>query len=239
MHVLLFILMVIASFIVVRIGAIFFELTGMPSSIAEFQAISCFTSTGFTTRESEMVAAHAQRRRIASWLMVIGNAGFITLIAAFANSLRSPVFLKLTIPILDKDIPASLLPWVNVLIIIAAIALIYFVFYKTRLASFVADRLKNRWKDSRMARHVSNEELIIATGGYGVSNIHINESSAMIGRSLRNEQLSQAGITVLALERDGHTLPNPPADAEIRLNDRLICFGKLDQIHAALRAHSS
>lgn len=55
MNLFLFIFAILISFIVVRIGAVAFELTGLEWSIAKFQALSCFTGTGFTTRESELV----------------------------------------------------------------------------------------------------------------------------------------------------------------------------------------
>ena len=58
MNVMLFIIVVIASFIIVRIGAIAFQLTGLEWSLAKFQSLSCFSGTGFTTREAELVTGH-------------------------------------------------------------------------------------------------------------------------------------------------------------------------------------
>ena len=46
MSVMLFIIVVIASFIIVRIGAIAFQLTGLEWSLAKFQSLSCFSGTG-------------------------------------------------------------------------------------------------------------------------------------------------------------------------------------------------
>jgi len=63
MNLILFIAILIVSFIVVRIGAIAFELTGLEWSLAKFQALSCFTGTGFTTKEAELITGHPQRRR--------------------------------------------------------------------------------------------------------------------------------------------------------------------------------
>ena len=77
MNLLLFIIVLSVSFIVVRIGAIAFQLTGLDWSLAKFQALSCFSGTGFTTKESELVVGNSQRRKIASVLMVLGNAGIV------------------------------------------------------------------------------------------------------------------------------------------------------------------
>jgi len=90
MNVMLFIIVVVASFIIVRIGAIAFQLTGLEWSLAKFQSLSCFSGTGFTTREAELVTGHPQRRRIATVLIVLGNAGFIIMIASVGNNMVLP-----------------------------------------------------------------------------------------------------------------------------------------------------
>ena len=69
MNLILFIIAIVAAFIIVRIGAIAFQLTGLEWSLAKFQALSCFTSTGFTTKEAELITGNPQRRRIASILI--------------------------------------------------------------------------------------------------------------------------------------------------------------------------
>ena len=92
MAVALLLLVLAASFVIVRIGAVAFELTGMPWEHAKFQALSAYTNAGFTTRESEEVTGHPTRRRIASYLMIGGNAGLVTTIASFASSLDSTAF---------------------------------------------------------------------------------------------------------------------------------------------------
>lgn len=45
MNLVLFVIVIIISMIVVRIGAIAFQLTGLDWSFAKFQALSCFTGT--------------------------------------------------------------------------------------------------------------------------------------------------------------------------------------------------
>ena len=75
MSVILLIVFVCVSYLIVRIGAIALEMTGMDRSRARFQALSAFTGTGFTTRETEMVINHPRRRKIVTYLMILGNAG--------------------------------------------------------------------------------------------------------------------------------------------------------------------
>ena len=114
MNVLLFIMALVVSFIIVRIGAIAFELTGLDWPMATFQSLSYFSGTGFTTRESELITGHPQRRKIASVLMILGNAGLVTLIATFANSLRPELLVpKVTIPFFHVMVPAKMSPWLS------------------------------------------------------------------------------------------------------------------------------
>ena len=51
---LLVIAAVLVSALVVRIGAVAFEMTGLEKEKAGFQALSCFSGTGFTSREAEL-----------------------------------------------------------------------------------------------------------------------------------------------------------------------------------------
>ena len=119
----LFILTLIVSFVVVRIGAIAFQLTGLEWSLAKFQALSCFSGTGFTTKESELITSDKQRRRIATILIILGNAGFVIMIATLASSLvpQETILSKLSESFLPFDIPPDLVKWVNLAIIIVVV----------------------------------------------------------------------------------------------------------------------
>ena len=235
MNILLFIIAIIASFIVVRIGAIAFELTGLEWSLAKFQALSCFSGTGFTTKEAELITGNPQRRRIASVLMVLGNAGLITVIATFANSLRpSTIMPKFTIPFLHLVFPSSLLPWINLLLIVVSIYAIYRFFAHTKITKKLTDALRARIIKKDIIKPVTFEELLVTTGGYGVSSIAVCKGSQILEKTLFESNLRSHDITVLAVERKEEIIPNPPAETKIMLDDTLICFGKLENIRKEL-----
>ena len=73
-------LAILISFLFVRAAAIALMMTGLEKNKARFQALSAFTGTGFTTKEAEIVVNHPQRRKIVRWLMIMGNAGIVTVI---------------------------------------------------------------------------------------------------------------------------------------------------------------
>ncbi len=235
MNLFLFMFILLVSFIIVRIGAVAFELTGLEWSLAKFQALSCFTGTGFTTKEAELITGNPQRRRIASVIMVLGNAGLVTLIATFANTLRPDNLVhKFTIPFLKVVFPSSLLPWINLLIIIIVTYFGYKFFTRSKLGKGLTDAIRARILKSELVKAVSFEELLVATGGYGISGIRICKNSPILDKTILEADLRKYDITILTVEREGGIIPNPKADTKIFIDDRLICFGKLDNIRNKL-----
>lgn len=235
MNLLIFIIVLLVSFIGVRIGAIAFQLTGLEWSLAKFQALSCFTGTGFTTKESELVVSNLQRRKIASILMVLGNAGFVTMIATVVNSLRPVVGkTKISLPFLKDFIPAGLLPWVNLVVIVLLFWLLYKLFTNSSSAQSLTNFLRRFILKKAIIKTVTFEELLITTGGYGVSRITIRPESPILHKTIMESKLRSQDITVLAIVRGHETVPNPSADRTFMLDDELICFGKLENIQQQL-----
>ncbi len=231
MNLILFIIVILISFIIVRIGAVAFQLTGLEWSLAEFQSLSCFSGTGFTTKESELIVSNPQRRKIASMLIVFGNAGLVTMIATFANSLRpGAAGTKVSLPFLKNIIPAEHLPWVNLAVIILLLLIIYKLFTNRSFTRHLTGLLRKFVLKQEMIKPVTFEELLIATGGYGVSRITIREDSPILAKTLIESKLRSYDITVLAVVRGHETIPNPSPNTIFSLDDELICFGRLENI---------
>jgi len=228
-----FILALIVSFIVVRIGAIAFQLTGLEWSLAKFQALSCFSGTGFTTKESELITSDKQRRKIATILIILGNAGFVIMIASLAGSLmpnKETIIAKFSESFLPFNVPAYLVVWINLAIIIAVVYGIYRIFTHEKFVRKMTTSLRKKIIKKELFQKVSFEELLLATGGYGISRITVSSGSPILNKTLAKSQLREHDIMVLATVRKGETIPNPQANTKILLNDELICFGKLENI---------
>jgi len=142
----LFILTLIVSFVVVRVGAIAFQLTGLEWSLAKFQALSCFSGTGFTTKEAELVTGNKQRRKIATVLIILGNAGFVIMIATLAGSLvpQETILSRLSESFLPFDIPPFLVKWINLIIIVAVVYGIYKVFTHEKFVRKLTNFLRKK-----------------------------------------------------------------------------------------------
>ena len=231
MPVMLFIIVLVASFIIVR-GAIAFQLTGLEWSQAKFQSLSCYSGTGFTTKEAELITTDKQRRRIASILMVLGNAGLVTLIASAASALnpRQAFLTTLSESFLPFKIPDYFVPIVNLSIIVIALYILYKISVNKKLTEKLTKALRKKILKRELFKPVSFEELLLATGGYGVARIDVCEKYPVANKTLAQSELRKMDVTVLVIERQDDTIPNPAAEQTILADDRLICFGKLDNI---------
>ena len=220
-----FIVVLVASWIIVRIGAIAFQLTGLEWSLAKFQALSCFSGTGFTTREAELIVSDKRRRRIASVLMVLGNAGLVSLIVSGASALNpnQNVFPYIT-DFLNTPI--------NLTILLLVILIFYKIFTNRKVTGKLTRYLRKKIIKQEMFKPVSFEELLQLTGGYGISRIEVTEKCPYIDKTLAESDLRQNDITVLAIIRGEETIPNPSANRKILKGDGLISFGKLENIRS-------
>jgi len=231
MNILLFLVTILVSLLVVRIGAVAFNLTGLKWNVAKFQAMSCFTGTGFTTRESELVVASPRRRRIATYLIIVGHAGFVAMIATFANSIGPNIFIsKFDLPFLRSVIPPELLPWINLVIIILGIYAAFRILPNTRLAHKITAMVKAMIIKRELIQPETFEELMAATGGYGVSRFGIDQGKPAANKTIDDTDLKGHEISVLVIERGSKAIPNPPPDTKIMAGDQLVCFGKLQEM---------
>jgi len=236
MDVTLFIVVIIISFIVVRIGAIAFQLTGLEWSLAKFQSLSCFTGTGFTTKEAELITGNKQRRKIATVLIILGHAGFVTMVATFASALNPGRMFgdKLSEPLLPFVTGTGVGRWINLALMIAVVYGVYKAATHPKLSHRLTSFLRRKIIRSQKFTRVSFEELLIATGGYGISRVNIRPDSPIVNKKLAQSGLRQKDVTVMAIIRGERTIANPSPNAELKQEDELICFGKLANIKDAV-----
>jgi ribosomal protein S6--L-glutamate ligase len=115
-------------------------------------------------------------------------------------------------------------------IIIAGVYVIYKFFTYEKFVRKMTTLLRKKIIKKEIFQKVSFEELLLATGGYGISRITVNAGSPVLNKTLAKSGLKEYDIMVLATVRGGETIPNPVANTKILLNDELICFGKLENI---------
>ena len=199
--------------IVLWSGSIALEWTGMERRKARFQALSALTGTGFTTGEAEAVVNDPRRRRIATWLIFIGNAGIIA-------------FLILVILYVRSGIVGA-----SPLLIGVAAALLLAIAACVRFG--VVDRLSNVILGATGARRRSSthrtRELLHQRGRYAMMLLTLGEEAAG-GITLQDTGLLQPGVAVLAVERGDEALPFPGPDQVVGAGDGLLCYADVESM---------
>ncbi len=232
MSVFVFIAVVVIAYFVVKIGAAAFELTGLNPEQANFQSVSAFTGTGFTTREAELVAAHKERRKIASVLMILGSAGFVTLIATLVTTINTRGPVAPIIPALKNLLPEFLVQYVNLSIVLVLLFLIYKIFHSSRFFGLLIGKIQEQMLDKKLLQRARFEELLLNAEGYGISQIELTRKNPLTGKTLSESKLRSHDIQVLSVEREQEHMINPVATTKLKLHDTLVCFGKLENIRA-------
>jgi Trk K+ transport system NAD-binding subunit len=136
-------------------------------------------------------------------------------------------------------VPSYLVPWVNLAIIILGVYVIYRIAINSRLAAKITSILKAHIIKRQIVEPVSFEELVVSTGGYGVSRIEVCKDSPVLNKNLGEADFPEFNILVLAVERGGNITPNPTPDTKFILGDHLICFGKFGDIRKKVCAEQA
>ena len=212
------IVIIIISVFIVKIASVALNLTGLDRKRSFFQAMSAFTGTGFTTRDSELIVNNDIRRGIIMVLMILGNAGLISVISTLMLS-----FIKA-----DMNLTPIL---INIGMILLSILLIIRISMNQNIIRKLTKKIQDKLiKSSTFAKRPVEEVLRLAAG-YGVAEVTLGESSEEIGKTLFDSSFRQQDILIMAIERGSTVIPAPNAQDKLLLDDTLICYGKLDNIN--------
>jgi uncharacterized protein with PhoU and TrkA domain len=78
-------------------------------------------------------------------------------------------------------------------------------------------------------------EIMSFARGYGIVERTVKEGDILAGRTLAESGLTSSDILILAIRRGHGLIPTPKAHERIQPEDRLVCFGPLNNISDALR----
>jgi hypothetical protein len=200
--------------LVLWLGSIALEATGMRRGQARFQALSALSGTGFTTREAESVVNHPRRRRIVTWLILLGNVGIFTFLLLLILYVRTGMAVP---PLLH-------------MIILAAVVIVFVLAVWSGLLRRASDFLVGRLR--RHAAVLTREEVFYEAGGYAVARLVVDRQAEAGGMTLEETGLAERDVAVLALEKGGRIIPHPEAGAPLAAGDGLLCYGRLSEIEA-------
>ena len=205
------------SLILTRIAAVALEHTGLSHEAARFQARSAFTGAGFTTVESEQVVGHPVRRRIIMWLMLVGNVGIVSAMAALllsAIDLRSQQGVGVVAGVL-----------------VGGIAFLVFLgtnrWVDRQMCGLIRWALQ-RWTELDAADYV---RLLHLQDGYAVARFSVSVGDWLAGRELAAAGLTEEGLLVLGIECPGQNFIGAPGpEVEVRAGDEVLVYGPGERI---------
>jgi len=210
---------ILVSFIVVRIGGLALQLTGIEPEVARFQALSAFSGTGFTTTEAERVVRHRTRRRIVTILIILGNAGLVAIIATLVATFT--------------QVTGYSWFFIRLAIIVVSIFILYRLIITSRFGNRILLLVRKPLLKRILREAPAVEEVYLIGKDWGVNLVMIKENSKNIGRSLA-DVMAEGDVEVLAIDRADDFLPRPDTKERILEGDRLLVYASVKSVRQLL-----
>ena len=201
------------SIIVNKIATAMLVNTGLSTHLARFQARSAFSGSGFTTRESEQVVRHPIRRRIIFHLMLLGNAGIVTVMAS------------ILLTFVNHD--EKFIPWYyNLGIIIVAIVILSILSSSNRIDAWLTKMINKILGKYTNMKNKDFSSLYKLSEDYHIIELEIQEGDWVAEKTMKEASLKKEGISILGIERSDSTYVGVPGyETVIHVNDILILYG--------------
>lgn len=210
-------LVVALSALITKVATIALMHTGLSTQSARFQARSAYTGAGFTTSESEKIMNHPVRRKIIFNLMLIGNAGIVTVMSS----------LILTF-VLPNTLSSKLY---GLLIVVIGMSFLWWAI-KSRWVDRGLSKIINRMLKKYVHMDVLDyAEVLHLKDDYRISEKKIGADDWMANKTLRELNLRHEGITVLGIDRVGSDyIGSPTGGFDILPMDVVTVYGKAEVI---------
>jgi hypothetical protein len=210
---------ILVSFIIVRIGGFALQLTGVEPEVASFQALSAFSGTGFTTREAERVVGHRTRRRIVTILIILGNAGTVTVIATLVASFT--------------QVSGYMWFFIRLAIIVGGIFGLYQLIIRSNIGRRIPAWLQRPIMNRILRGAPAVEEIFHVEKDWAISLVMVKEGSKSIGQSVA-DITAEGDIEILSIDRSGTYLTRPDREEKIVEGDRLLVYSNRKSVKQIL-----
>ncbi len=202
------------SVLITRIATVSLIHTGLSREFARFQARSAFTGVGFTTTEAEDIVNHPVRRRIVMVLMLLGNAGIVSVIASVLLTFLKPEKAAMSVPVRILTITGGL----------AVLWLLVMSSWVDKWLSRLISKALNKWTDLEIRDYAN---LLHLSGEYQVTEMEVQPQDWLADKTLGELSLRQEGIMVIGIQRsNGGYVGVPDGTTKIEEGDLLILYGR-------------
>jgi hypothetical protein len=225
--VLSFLIVILFSLIVVKIGAICLETTGLSREISQFQAQSAFSGVGFTTHESETLMNHSVRRTILKYLMLMGSAG---LTSAIATLILTFMNIKGTFHFFGMETSSLVF---TIFAIILGLAALYYSSKTKFFENVIRFLLKRPLHLMKSKMDLYDYELILGLSkGNTIGSFEVTKNHWMTNKNIKTLNLEKEGATLLGIFRRVHGseeyISSPSSDFKIHFKDKVVLYCKKD-----------
>lgn len=216
----------------VEVFSVAFKLTGLATSKIRFQVASLFTSTGFTTNESELIVNDERRRKIAIACIYTGHIFSVVIMGLIIN-----VFFSIGVSV-GSGIATeyTFTEWYFIVFYIAAALFLLMVFIKIppinrRFQKLLETIAINSSKKSRNTNIITVLDLY---GKHAIAEVVLNK----IPEFAKEKSLIEMGLTkkflinVLSIRR-GKRIVEVTKDTMFSKGDVLVIYGLINDIKEA------
>ena len=214
-----------------EIFSVAFKLTGLSTSKIKFQVASLFTSTGFTTAESELIMSDDRRRKIAKACMFTGHIFSVAFMGLIIN-----VFFSLITLVSTERVTPTFTEWYFIVLYVTSALFIVMLILKIppinrKFQKFLETVAINSSKHTRNTNYLT---VIDLQGKHAIAEVILNK----IPQFAIDQPLSEMGLTknysinILSVKR-GKRIVDVTKDTMFRKGDILIIYGLINDIKEA------
>lgn len=210
-----FLIVLLLSLLVIRIGAIALVRTGLSRDVARFQALSAYSGAGFTTDEAETLLDSPARRKVVATLIRLGSVGLTTSIATLLLSF----------------IQAEGTTVQRLVVLFLGIGGLYGLSRSRKFHQMITPVIEwglNRYTQLRLRDYAN---LLNLHGGNQVVEIEVQEDTWLSEHRLEELNLPDEGILVLGVERQAEGFTEaPPSHLRLQPGDCLVVYGRRERL---------
>jgi len=212
-----FIILIYIVMIFIEVSIISLKITGMSREKARFQVISLLTSTGFTTRESELITQHPIRRKIAERIMIFKY---------FASIIGTATLFNVYVELLKEQIKTiDIVIWLIMLSAIFGILKNKWIIL--RIDTFVERSLV---KQARENKRRYNSQALLDSEDFGIVDVVLDQGNYLVGLRIKDSGLKSKFIQVLQIGKGDKNYPFPKPEYIFEDGDKLTIYGKMDEV---------
>jgi hypothetical protein len=194
-------------FIVLEVAVTLLIISGLEKEVARFQVVSMLTATGFTTQESELIARHPIRRKIAIFLILFGVFSLAVMIASIST-------------ILTKDLRI-----VQLIIVTCLFGIGLIVLKNKNFNRKMSGKFHHKLKKEYELHEMPFQEILYLSESDLFTSVQIAEDSPYVDKRMEEVFTTDKDILLLFVRRGEEKIRHKRMNLVIQPMDELFVYG--------------